>query len=289
MILVLSQGKHSVTAKPAGQLSAISVAPIRAIRPRIDDLLILKPDNNLSIVTHGSYELPLQVQSEQPSPMVLLSNGAGPSVTLCRHDGSKTRVSIELMPRGPLTSQCLYTLSMALAPAEFYDLHHRFLVNWSENAFNSSDDISFDALCSAIFHFLRLDWHPDTRISPPTDLQPFQSLQHSTSALRYVDDPALARLFDVPIPPVPIDPQVPDRKPHSSHANILNGLHLVGQELLILSHKHEILMRLVPVICKLALVIRPEWADYWKRLLPDAIGPWPCPAKSGTSIPLSIR
>jgi anaphase-promoting complex subunit 1 len=40
-------------------------------------------------------------------------------------------------------------------------------------------------------------------------------------------------------------------------------------------------LRFAPVLCRIALAIRPEWADYWKRLVPDAISSWPSPITSG--------
>ena len=44
-------------------LSAISVAPLRSLRARIDDLLVLKVDGSLSILTYGMLEMPLKIEN----------------------------------------------------------------------------------------------------------------------------------------------------------------------------------------------------------------------------------
>lgn len=260
------------------RLPAVSVAPVRALRYRIHDLLFLRPDGSFSLLTHGNREVPLRLRGELQRDIVSLKNPVDSSLTMCSSDGSSHRTTLRLFPRGLLTTQCLLTLQMVLPADEIFALHHQFLLQWSKVSFNQSDDVSFEALCSALYIYLLIV--PDTE-QPATE-DTWDSLRRSASASRFLDDPALRKL-KVPSPIVPSHPEtLTTRKPHQYHSSALCGLHHVAQECLLNTKLHETLTKIVPVICKLALPVRPEWADYWKRLVPDAIGPWPSPAKPGT-------
>jgi anaphase-promoting complex subunit 1 len=58
-------------------------------------------------------------------------------------------------------------------------------------------------------------------------------------------------------------------------------LHSLAEEIKVTIDHHRGLFRLVPVICQIAHVIRPEWADYWKRFCPDAVTDWSLPDLRG--------
>ncbi|KIP09445.1 hypothetical protein PHLGIDRAFT_102877 [Phlebiopsis gigantea 11061_1 CR5-6] len=263
--------------KDVFRLPAVSIAPIRIVRFRIYDLLIIKPNGSFSLLTHGTREMPLRLQGEVPQTVVSLENPVDSSVTLRRPGDSHLRTTLRLSPKGVLTSQCLQTMAMVLPVDEIFTLHHRFLLEWSATSFSQSDDTSFKAFCSAIYSYLGLA--PEAKPPAVAD-DPWSALCRTASASRFLDDPALRKL-KVPRPFVSSSPAVPtEEKPHAYHSIVLNGLHHVAQEFIINVKAQETLLKLVPVICRLALTVRPEWADYWKRLIPDAIGPWPSPAKS---------
>ena len=273
------EGPFAAKDKDVFRLPAVSIAHVRGVRFRIYDLLVLKPDGSFSLLTHGKREMPLQLQGEVPRSVMTLESPVDSSVTLrCRTD-PHTRLTLRLSPKGGLMSQCLLTMSMVLPADEFFSLHHRFLLEWSSVSFSQSSDTSFKAFCSAIYIYLGLA--EEAKLPAATD-GPWAALHRSASASRFLDDPALRKL-QVPRPAASSSPATPaDGKPHTYHSIILNGLHHVAQECILNTKAQENLLRLVPVICRLALTVRPEWADYWKRLIPDAIGPWPSPAKSGT-------
>ena len=44
-------------------IPAISIAPVRALRANISDLLVVKPDNSLLLLTHGLHEIPLSLRN----------------------------------------------------------------------------------------------------------------------------------------------------------------------------------------------------------------------------------
>jgi anaphase-promoting complex subunit 1 len=272
----------TIVAEEPVRISAISAAPIHAVRWHLADLLIVKPSGSLSILAHGIREIPLRLEGSQyPSNIHLLKDSIHSSVTLCSRDGSQTRVAIKMSPQGDLTHSLLRVMSSVLPADEFFILHHLFLLQWSQVGFNGGDLATFDALRSAIYSFLYVE--PGFPAESHVATASYEALRWTESAMRFLDDPALRKL-SVPHPPIPAKPPRSNRRqPHEYHGLVLTGLHLVAQQWM-LANLQEGLLKLVPVICRLAMVVRPEWADYWKRILPDAIGPWPSPATSGACL-----
>ncbi|KAJ3566722.1 hypothetical protein NP233_g6827 [Leucocoprinus birnbaumii] len=71
------------------------------------------------------------------------------------------------------------------------------------------------------------------------------------------------------------------RKPSKLLSPMLYALHTYAEYLRLVVPRFEDLVKLVPLICRLALEVRPEWADYWQRLVPDPAGEWPIATTSG--------
>lgn len=278
--------------EPCLRLIAAAVAPIKSLRLNVVDLLMLKPDGSLSLLTHGLHELPLKFKrsggdaAAMPvaNEIVSLKDGLDSSVTLSLRNGGSTRVSLRLIPSLGLTYDCLLTLAMVLPSDAFFKFHHRFLLKWSVHGFVDSG-ASFDALRQAIYETLGFEDEQESSPLLADDSIAWNVLGKSESFYRFKDDPVfpIPMKFKLPPSPRPINPPAYTRQPHEMHVNFLNALHHIAQNMLLSVTQHEALTRLVPVICRLALVIRPEWADYWKRFFPDALGPWPSPAKSSES------
>ncbi len=279
LIMPLVKHEHETLGiEPCMCLSATSVAPIKATRPTVLDLLVLKADGSLGLLTHGLSELPLTLVSPHaetapiPSDILLLKDPLETSVTLCFNDKKTARISLSLAPTFHLTRQCLHMFAMVLPPEPSFQFHYLFLLRWSDKGFVNSS-ASFDALREATYDILGLGGEPKHQPAPSA----WDALGQSRSFTRFADDPALRKLA---LPPAPCAEKITQVAcaPHDMHINFLNGLHHVAQDLLLSINDHEDLKRLVPVICKLAVDIRPEWADYWKRLFPDAMGAWPAPS-----------
>lgn len=268
---------------PCMRLNALAVAPVKALRFNVYDLLVLKTDGSLSILTHGVSELPLRLRpvgtlSAPPASneLVSLKDGLESSVTLCLTEERSIRISLDMSPAPGLTQECLLMLAMVLPKDVFFWFHHRFLLAWSEFDFVNGPP-SFTALRQTIYKTLGLSiGTEETPLTKANIDASWEELGHSLSASRFAGDPALV---DLKLPHISSSQEVHDspRQPNEYHINFLNGLHHVAQNLLLTVSTYEALMQLVPVVCKLALVIRPEWADYWKRLLPDVLDIWPAP------------
>src|ERR1700722_12083441 len=294
-IFSLSHEENRLKLASISETPAISVAPIRATRDKIYDLLLLKPDNRLVIFTHGLRELPISVQLDGlPNSkdkcvmeidnevrrgtnsstvvhrrMVSINDPVRASVTLVYDDGFKSRACFNFVPEDFLTLQALRCLTAPLPAEYFFDLHRTFLELWSAQAFRTSDCVEFQCFVAALFKVLNLE--ENTKLSG-TRTQ-WELLPTSGSKARFRDDPALRRLRFPPSVHSPMPSA--SRPPHKHLASVLYALHLLGEDLRLQLHRFHSLLILAPLICRIALEVRPEWSDYWKRLCPEASPAWP--------------
>lgn len=141
----------TLATEPVSRKDAISIATIRALRSRIDDLLLVKPDGSLSILTYGMLEVPLKL-SEIVS-VTALKDSVNSSVTLRFQDKSTTRVTLNYWPSNFVVEQCLLILALVLPMDEFFLLHRMFLSRWATRKFVQGEE-SFELLRIAIFDFL---------------------------------------------------------------------------------------------------------------------------------------
>ena len=271
------------------RLRAIDIAPVQATRHKPYDLLILKPDRTLSLLMHGLHELPLLIaldRSKYPLPEDVKPAGLGwslgSSVTLQLnprrprtpdeeyHADFRVRVSLDLRCKDSVTNQCLSVLALMLPSDFFFELHAGFLHQWSRLGFSARNGDQFDSFVAALCELLGLQ-NPG---SSPISQGSWDKLSTSSSFKRSLDDPVL-KMLKLPNAQ-PARNFLPSAStPHTYIGPILCGLHHVAQENLISIRRHDQLWILVPLICKLASLVRPEWVDYWKRLCPDALDAWP--------------
>ncbi|KAJ7938289.1 hypothetical protein B0H13DRAFT_1942264 [Mycena leptocephala] len=255
---------NTLKLKYVSQLPALGAVSIRITRRTVWDLLVLKPTHELVVLTHGIKELPITVNVKVIDPdntmdadlaqpvdgevqVVGLKHDSFHSATLIFEDDRQRRhdqpVCIDLVPTDYLTGQILHILALITPEDVFFELHRNFLELWSSRGFLTSDGIEFECITSALCCTFELRRFADV----PLDVDLWSSLVKSSSHDRFREDPALRALSR---------PNTP--------------LHTLPRSL----------TKLAPVICMVALVIRPEWADYWKRLCPDAMTGWPQPTTS---------
>ncbi|KAI0043692.1 hypothetical protein FA95DRAFT_1681748 [Auriscalpium vulgare] len=277
--------------------SALAVAAMRITRENVHDLLVVKPTGTLLALTHGVYELPLMRPPKEESdigpngaPMdvdeagpssasdarataplqgvVSVKNVAGSTVTIVSNDGSETRITIDYMPKDLLTTQCLQVLAVTLPKECTYALYMSFIGEWSKRYFRISEGTEFECFSAALAHVFKLDPLQEA----PVRLNAWERMASSQSAVRFADDPALGRL-NLPLRPQKSIP-APLKRPHSYLAPTLNALHTLGEDLRLMMHRFQSVLRLSKLICRIAAVVRPEWVDYWKRFCPDATVGW---------------
>ncbi|KDQ54480.1 hypothetical protein JAAARDRAFT_209213 [Jaapia argillacea MUCL 33604] len=287
----------TLQAAPFHQRAAISAVPMRITRGNVWDLLLVNPDNSLVVLTHGVRELPILLEvgnlvetpaeaimdldrgdrrewdsSQHKKKIVGVRDPVMSSVTLVLDGGSHLRTAIDLVPQDVLTCQSLHVLALTL-PAEYsFALHRRFLQIWSSRGLRTSFGTEFDCFAEALSLVFGLTGDLGTGSQSNT----WSSLSTSVSHVCFSGDSTL-RGLELP-PSVPYAPSASTlSRPHELLAPVLNALHTLGEDLRLISHRYACLYHLVPLICRIARVIRPEWADYWKRLYPKATLGWVAP------------
>ena len=269
---------------PLTHIPALSAASIRATRPNVWDLLVVKPHGELSLLLQGFQELPIQLRSSREPPktdtdmdvsfdnekhvlVVSAEDAHWGNVTLVYEDGKKSQVTFDIFPQDKLVLECFQLLALTL-PAEItFEVRRLFLERWCERTWSTAQNFEFDCFSSVLLHVFGLEVEV---LSSSTD--PWSSLAKSTSHARFTEDPILRRLQRPLTIPVPRPIQTPS---HPLLAPLLYGLHTLAELLRLSTSRQQDLLKFVPLICRIAVAVRPEWADYWKRLVPDATTFWP--------------
>ncbi|KAG6820526.1 hypothetical protein H0H93_015697 [Arthromyces matolae] len=293
----------SLKAIPLLHIPAISVASVRATRENVWDLVVVKPNHELVLLMHGTRELPIKLGLPLPSApasntddraMLVDTNPSsfehGPvfsvhsndypsSLVVTFQDGWKERTVIDLVPHDALVARCLQVLSLALPSDSMFALHSMFLQNWSTSDRPTANESDFTHFLQAFYSCFLL---PHDAI--PVDEDPWSSLGRSPSYDRFADDPALKGLQ---LPPNFLSQSastfsVEAGEPHSLMGPALWALHNLAENLRLTTDQYQSLLRLVPLVCGVARVVRPEWMDYWKRMCPDVTPAWPSSATAET-------
>ncbi|KAF9257772.1 hypothetical protein L218DRAFT_878559 [Marasmius fiardii PR-910] len=300
---------------PSSQLPAISTTAIRATRTQCSDLLVLKPDRTMSIMTHGTHEIPVSfISSELPHPV---NHGTLPSpdsmnventpsvrvkhehgrissifnrlsssiaTILTFDDGYSTRTVVDMTPRDPLTVEVLQQLALCMPADLVFEIHYSFLRDWSKHSFTDCQGLEFDCLVSAFFAAFDIESGITFPQRGPTEStsDPWQFLGSSLSHHRFRDDSVVQSLDRPPNPSPrwPIKHHLSRIKANDRYRYLVAALyvlHTLLEQYRMLVDRYADLIRLATVVCRIALFIRPEWADYWRRLCPEAMEslPWP--------------
>jgi anaphase-promoting complex subunit 1 len=285
-VLAASFGEDDMMkADQISQFPAIATVSIRATREWVWDLLVLKPDHRLILLTHGLREVPIEVVENQASPadssgmdididgntnpIVHMSRVAMCSVAVTFANGRKARLDLSLNPNDLLTVECLAVFAQCLTADASFILHYAFLDRWSQRGLSSVEDVQFSCLTDAIYTVFQLK---NEHVSELND--PWETLAQSTSHQQFKEDPVF---FKLRRPPdlTPLKPAQMTKRPSKLLSPMLYALHTLAEYLRLIIPRFEDLLKLVPVIRRLALEVRPEWADYWQRLVPDPAGVWP--------------
>jgi len=281
-----------------GERSAISAVSLRVTRDNVRDLLVVDPAGLLTTLTHGILPIDLiqpslfrgssgpGVEKSLPTEIkpVRAKDAVHSTVTIVLESGLETRLVMDCVPKDLLTSQCLQVLALALPPDCSFTLHRIFTQNWVAKHLDYSDGVQFECFCSALAKVFGLEDGNTVPTPLVAKTSPWERLSRSPSGQRLIEDPALAGLKQ----PTYTEPDqffAPVRRPHPYLALVLNALHTLGEDLRLMVYRYRSLLRLAKLICRIALIIRPEWADYWKRLCPDAMTGW---VTSVSSYPGSI-
>ena len=263
-------------------MQATSVAPVRSTRPTVKDLLLVKPDGSLGILTHGIRQIGIQpwIGSTQRAPPEMEVD-AGPQfttslkvarveertescATFVMDDGKKMYGSLVFSSPDILVHRCFEVLAMALSSELAFAIRLEFLHFWHEQGLFTIGDTVLVCFRRALFKTLRIN-DPD----PEPVVLGWDNLSQSPLFDDLSEDVSLIGLAHPPSVRKRAQTEFNIIKPHPLAGAALNALHHLAEDMRINLGQQVLVLRIASVICTMALVIRPEWADYWKRLCPD--------------------
>jgi len=263
-------------------MQATSVAPVRSTRPTVKDLLLVKPDGSLGVLTHGIRQVNIQPRignaERVPSEMQVDASSrsaASPKVamveertescaTFVMENGEKMYGSLVFSSPDILVHRCFEVLAMALPSELAFAIRLEFLHLWHEQGLFTMEDTVLVCFRRALFKVLHInDPDPEQMMLVWDNLSSsplFDDISEDVSLLGLAHPPPIRKhaLTDFHI-----------TKPHPLAGAALNALHHLAEDMRINLEQQILALRIVPIICTMSLVVRPEWADYWKRLCPD--------------------
>jgi len=263
-------------------MQATSVAPVRSTRPTVKDLLLVKPDGSLGVLTHGIRQVNIQprIGNAEPTPSEMEVDAGSRSAaslkvarveertescaTFVMENGKKMYGSLVFSSPDVLVHRCFEVLAMALPSELAFAIRLEFLHLWHEQGLFTMEDTVLVCFRRALFKILHIN-DPD----PEQVILGWDNLSRSPLFDDMSEDASLLGLAHPPRKHTPTDFHV--IKPHPLVGAALNALHHLAEDMRINLEQQILVLRIVPIICTMALVVRPEWADYWKRLCPDII------------------
>ncbi|KDR78406.1 hypothetical protein GALMADRAFT_224779 [Galerina marginata CBS 339.88] len=280
---------------PMTEIPALSATSLRATRGNVWDLLVVKPFGQLVIFTHGLCEIPVEIQQQKYNTpkdghnMDVDTSGIDPSnhgqiifaqdsqwgtTTLVHEDGWKSRVTFDIFPQDKLVIEAFQLLALIMPNDITFNIHRLFLEKWSALAWSTAENVEFECFSTSLYTVFRLEFE-----ETPIHSDPWFRLAASTSHDHFAEDPALKLLRTPPSMPAP-RPLYKTEPPHPLLAPLLYGVHTLAEHLRLQIPRQHDLLKFAPIVCRIAVSVRPEWADYWKRLIPNVMSSWPSPLAS---------
>jgi anaphase-promoting complex subunit 1 len=269
---------------PLAEMHALSAASVRATRANVWDLLVVKPQGKLSLLVQDMRQIPVQLHAsreltttdtEMDMPIDHHSHGMIVSatdafwgnVTLRYEDDCKSLITFDIFPQDKLVTECFQLLALTLPSEVTFEIRQVFLDKWCERAWSTVQNLEFDCFSSALLQVFGLEVE-DIAI----EKEPWLKLGKCSSHSRFSEDPVLRSLET---PPSTLVSRPLRNNPNPMMAPLLYGLHTLAEHLRLSISRQKDLLKFVPLVCRIAVAVRPEWADYWKRLVPDATTFWP--------------
>lgn len=282
---------------------ALSISKISSTKRDVYDLLVLKPDRGLSLIsTDQVYDIVVDRTEDDAAPanisiqdvsmedsnedismslayesgIISLQQAWQSHIILKYEDGVVQQATLDLQPCNNLTNDVLQVLQQALPIPEYNSLRRRHLHTWLERKKPFEIRMELDCLWSALFEAVgcetrSLYYPPPLPARQAVGTQAYFAVSSSAAHLRFSDDISLSA-FRIPQENHKPPPRV--RASSQLAVPVLFCLHILGQSLKVDHTRKVDLELLVPAILRLCNQIAPEWADYWSRICPDAEGAW---------------
>ncbi|KAF7420795.1 Anaphase-promoting complex subunit 1 [Pleurotus ostreatus] len=288
------------------KVTGVSIAAIRATRESIMDLLVVDTGGKLALYSHSDSQVFSMVLRHRDGNGRDYITGAKrikdvvhstalldiADVT-CESGIGEVRACFDFVPKDELTASCLRLLSMVLPDPAVANLHRRFfskwlLSGWMRPALDAPPVMArlgadeFESLASSLYDVLRVTGVDTGTINAEAsgDTNNWDRMSLSPSYERFAEDPVMKylkkpqQLEDSAKRAGAQTPRLKDNAPATACALVtpaLYGLHLLAMDMRLSVKSYGDVLRLCPVICTLASIVRPEWVDFWATLCPTVV------------------
>ncbi|KDQ24110.1 hypothetical protein PLEOSDRAFT_1048772 [Pleurotus ostreatus PC15] len=288
------------------KVTGVSIAAIRATRESIMDLLVVDTGGKLALYSHSDSQVFSMVLRHRDGNGRDYITGAKrikdvvhstalldiADVT-CESGIGEVRACFDFVPKDELTASCLRLLSMVLPDPAVANLHRRFfskwlLSGWMRPALDAPPVMArlgadeFESLASSLYDVLRVTGVDTGTINAEAsgDTNNWDRMSLSPSYERFAEDPVMKylkkpqQLEDSAKRAGAQTPRLKDGAPATACALVtpaLYGLHLLAMDMRLSVKSYGDVLRLCPVICTLASIVRPEWVDFWATLCPTVV------------------
>lgn len=288
------------------KVTGVSVASIRATRESIMDLLVVDIGGKLALYSHSDTRVFFMVLRHRDGNGRDYITGAKKikdvvhSTALldiadvtCESGMREVRACFDFVPKDELTASCLRLLSMVLPDPAVADLHRQFFSKWLMSGWMrptldappvvarlGADE--FGSLASSLYEVLRVTGVETGTINAEAhgDTNNWERMSLSPSYERFAEDPVMKylkkpqKLEDSAKRAGAQTPRLKDDAPANACTFVtpaLYGLHLLAMDMRLSVKSYSDVLRLCPVICTLASIVRPEWVDFWATLCPTVV------------------
>ncbi|GAA5900848.1 hypothetical protein JCM8208_004626 [Rhodotorula glutinis] len=258
----------TLAASPLSELQALSAVPVLATRRGVLDLLYLRPDQSLALVTADGKEVAVPFAALRAGRSIVSLDGNGSSTVLVTLDDGSRRLSSFAPPEpGALATTCLEALASVLPLEDFVQLQSAVFERerQDEAAARASSRTARRELALQLVLDELFDTQPRAAPTSPFD----EMVQRASSRHAHGGQDPLAALRASPRPLGPPVAATAGPTPLREHDQaILLALHLVAQDARLASGSESEVRVLGRWVARLAaakgLV---GWVDYWRRLL----------------------
>ncbi|GAA6053253.1 hypothetical protein JCM3770_002679 [Rhodotorula araucariae] len=259
--IAYTSASGTFTATPLSELQAISATPVVATRRDVLDLLYIRRDSSLALVTADGKETDVPIPPLSPGRFISsLDGNSSAAVVLTLDDGSRRLTHFD-PPVSGLASKCLQALAEVLSLDDFSRLHSAVHSIGREGvAASGSHEQALEDVLDELFAV-----QPRTVAPSPFDemlrvgstaSSPLGPLRSSSGA----PGPVLA-------PPPPST-----SAPSPQQQAVLLALHLVAQDTRLSSAAERDVLVLGRLVARLAAAKGlAGWVDYWRRLCGSAL------------------
>ncbi|KAG8964454.1 Anaphase-promoting complex subunit 1 [Tulasnella sp. 419] len=167
------------TCTPQKSIPALAAAPVNCIRTSVLDIIFIRPNHSIAVITYDCHELDIHVTDPEstkadssdmsiPTMDMDISQELGKrplgfkdpirsAVTVVYSDQSERRIDLRLWPTARALTLSFMTMAVALPTEVTWEIRKRYLVKWMKRNRVGYDEEEFECFAEAVMETVRKD------------------------------------------------------------------------------------------------------------------------------------